>query len=235
MKILAIDTTAVSGSVSLADEEKIIGEYFINTKLTHSRTLIPMIENLLLNTNEKFENIDAIAVNVGPGSFTGVRIGVAAAKGMAFQKNLPCIEVSTLESMAYNMLFADCIVCCVMDARCNQVYNANFEILNQNVTRLCDDRALSIEDLTNELKNIDQKIILVGDGADLCYNYMKDIIDNIFLAPTSLKFQRASSISMIAVEKYKNNQTVTCENLLPAYLRLPQAERELKKKMEDKK
>ncbi len=120
---------------------------FINTSLTHSQTLIPMVEQLLNNTKTEISDIDAIAVNAGPGSFTGVRIGVAAVKGLAFANNIPCVSVSTLESMAYNFLSTDCIVCAVMDARCSQVYNALFEIKNGVVTRLCDDRALSLDDL----------------------------------------------------------------------------------------
>ena len=235
MKILAIDTSAGAGSVALAEDRRIIGEYFINTSLTHSRTLVPMIDNLLKNTSTDIKDIDAVAVNAGPGSFTGVRIGVAAAKGIAFPGDLPCISVSTLESMAYNLMYSDCTVCAVMDARCQQVYNAVFRISNNYAEILCDDRALSISKLTEELKNIDGKIILVGDGAELCYNSMKEELKNLSLAPQNLRFQKASSTALIAFEKYENNQITTSSELMPMYLRLPQAQRELKKKMEEKK
>ena len=118
MTVLAMDTSAKAASVCLAEEDKIIGEFFINTGLTHSQTLMPMAEQLCKNAGVPLDNIDAVAVNAGPGSFTGVRIGVAAAKGLAFAHDLPCVAVSTLESMAYNMLGCDGVVCALMDARC---------------------------------------------------------------------------------------------------------------------
>ena len=147
MKLLAMDTSAKAASVCLAQEDKIIGEFFINTALTHSQTLVPMTEQLCKNAGVALNEIDAVAVNAGPGSFTGVRIGVAAAKGIAFERSLPCVAVSTLESMAYNLLGADCIVCAVMDARCSQVYNAMFRVSGDRVERLCGDRAMSLTDL----------------------------------------------------------------------------------------
>ena len=195
MKILSVDTSATAASVALSEEGKLIGETFINTSLTHSQTLIPMVEQLLNNTKTEISDIDAIAVNAGPGSFTGVRIGVAAVKGLAFANNIPCVSVSTLESMAYNFLSTDCIVCAVMDARCSQVYNALFEIKNGVVTRFC-----------NEIKNAES-------------------------APVNLKYQRASSTALVAFEMINNGQTVSAQELMPVYLRLPQAQRELNKKL----
>lgn len=235
MKILAIDTSATAASAALCDENKIIGEFFINTKLTHSRTLMPMVESLLANTNVQTSDITAVAVNCGPGSFTGVRIGVAAAKGLAFADDLPCIEVSTLESLAYNMQFAKGIICTVMDARCSQVYNALFKCDGVKPERLCEDRALSIAELSEELKGYDERIILVGDGAELCYNAMKELLPNVELAPMTVRFQRASSTALIALEKFNNNEVLSAAEIMPMYLRLPQAQRELKKKMEEKK
>ena len=222
MKILSVDTSATAASVALSEEGKLIGETFINTSLTHSQTLIPMVEQLLNNTKTEISDIDAIAVNAGPGSFTGVRIGVAAVKGLAFANNIPCVSVSTLESMAYNFLSTDCIVCAVMDARCSQVYNALFEIKNGVVTRLCDDRALSLDDLKNELLSVDGRIIIAGDGTD---------ITNAESAPVNLKYQRASSTALVAFEMINNGQTVSAQELMPVYLRLPQAQRELNKKL----
>lgn len=235
MKILAIDTSATAASAALCDENKIIGDFFINTKLTHSRTLMPMVESLLANTNVQTSDITAVAVNCGPGSFTGVRIGVAAAKGLAFADDLPCIEVSTLESLAYNVQFAKGIICPVMDARCSQVYNALFKCDGVKPERLCEDRALSIAELSEELKGYDERIILVGDGAELCYNAMKELLPNVELAPMTVRFQRASSTALIALEKFNNNEVLSAAEIMPMYLRLPQAQRELKKKMEEKK
>ena len=231
MKILAVDTSATAASVAVAEENKLIGEFSINTALTHSQTLMPMVDELLNNTGLSVNDIDAVAVNAGPGSFTGVRIGVAAVKGIAFPKNLPCVSVSTLESMAYNMLGNDCIVCSVMDARCSQVYNALFRVKGCTVTRMTDDRALSLIDLKNELQNINEKVVLVGDGAVLCSKFLGEELENIILAPFNNRIQTASSVAYAAFEKINNGETVKADELMPVYLRLPQAQRELNKKL----
>lgn len=231
MKILAVDTSATAASVAVAEENKLIGEFSINTVLTHSQTLMPMVDELLKNTGLSVNDIDAAAVNAGPGSFTGVRIGVAAVKGIAFPKNLPCVSVSTLESMAYNMLGNDCIVCSVMDARCSQVYNALFRVKGCTVTRMTDDRALSLTDLKNELQNINEKVVLVGDGAVLCSKFLGEELENIMLAPFNNRIQTASSVAYAAFEKINNGETVKVDELMPVYLRLPQAQRELNKKL----
>ena len=231
MKILAVDTSATAASVAVAEENKLIGEFSINTALTHSQTLMPMVDELLKNTGLSVNDIDAVAVNAGPGSFTGVRIGVAAVKGIAFPKNLPCVSVSTLESMAYNMLGNDCIVCSVMDARCSQVYNALFRVKGCTVTRMTDDRALSLTDLKNELQNINEKVVLVGDGAVLCSKFLGEELENIMLAPFNNRIQTASSVVYAAFEKINNGETVKADELMPVYLRLPQAQRELNKKL----
>lgn len=230
MKILAIDTSATAASVAIAEDNELVGEFFINTKITHSQTLIPMIDELCKNIGVSVNEIDAVAVNAGPGSFTGVRIGVAAAKGIAFPDDKICISVSTLESMAYNFISNDCIICAVMDARCAQVYNAIFRCKDSKLERLCNDRALSISDLSEELKKYDEKIILVGDGAKICYEAFKDSINKIFIAPSNNRFQRASSTAMAALKYIEQNDTMSCSELMPIYLRLPQAQRELNKK-----
>lgn len=231
MKVLAVDTSATAASVAVAEENKLIGEFSINTALTHSQTLMPMVDELLKNTGLSVNDIDAVAVNAGPGSFTGVRIGVAVVKGIAFPKNLPCVSVSTLESMAYNMLGNDCVVCSVMDARCSQVYNALFQVNGSTVTRMTDDRALSLTDLKYELKNISEKVVLVGDGAVLCSEFLGSELKNIMLAPFNHRIQTASSVVYAAFEKIKNSKTLTADELMPVYLRLPQAQRELNKKL----
>lgn len=230
MKILAIDTSATAASVAVAEDDKIIGEYFINTKLTHSQTLIPMAEQLIKSVSLSVNDIDAVAVNAGPGSFTGVRIGVAAAKGIAFANDLPCVSVSTLQSMAYNMLENDCVVCGVMDARCQQVYNALFRVNDKSVERLTDDRALSLEDLKRELEQINDKVVLVGDGTEITKKYFNGKLLNVVSAPINKRIQNASSTAMVAYEMIKEGKTVSSDELMPVYLRLPQAQRELNKK-----
>ena len=231
MNILAVDTSATSASVCVAQENKIIGEFSINTSLTHSQTLVPMIEQVSEKTGISLDNIDAIAVNAGPGSFTGVRIGVAAVKGIAFSRNIPCVSVSTLESMAYNMLDSECIVCAVMDARCSQVYNALFKVSNGEVERLIEDRALSLADLKLDLQKFSEKIILVGDGSEITFNYLENSLQNVFLASVNNRIQKASSIACVAFEKIKNDETISASELMPVYLRLPQAQRELNKRL----
>ncbi len=230
MKVLALDSSAKACSVAITDDNRILGSFFINTALTHSQTLVPMIDSVLKSTNTALEDIDRIAVSAGPGSFTGVRIGVSAVKGIAMPLNKPCVSVSTLESMPYNVIDCDCIVCAVMDARCNQVYNALFDVTNREVTRLCDDRALSILDLAEELKSYKSKIVLVGDGAELCYDSFKELSIDISLAAENQRYQNAVGVALAS----KDKESISAAKLLPAYLRLPQAERELKKKTEGK-
>lgn len=231
MIILAVDTTATAASVCLATENKIVGECYINTALTHSQTLMPMTEQLLRNTGVNPDDLNAIAVNAGPGSFTGVRIGVAAVKGLAFAHNLPCVAVSTLESMAYNLLGSDCIVCAAMDARCSQVYNALFRVNGNSVSRLCDDRALSITDLKLDLTGYKEPVVLVGDGAELCFDTFGNDLPNVTIAPVNRRFQTASSTALAAFESLKIQKPLTPAELMPVYLRLPQAQRELNKRL----
>ena len=236
MKILSVECSATPASCAIIDDGKIIASSFINTKLTHSQTLMQMITNTLDNSATKLSDIDKIAVAVGPGSFTGLRIGISAVKGLAAPSKLPCIPVSTLDGMAEMFVSQDCVICAVMDARCNQFYNALFESNNGTITRLCDDRALLGDELKQELIKIstDKKIILCGDGANLFYKTVPDM-PNVSLAPEFSKYQSAVGIGLFA---YKYNDTVTAvspEELLPLYLRLPQAERELKAKTEAQK
>ena len=225
MMFLGIDTSAQTASVAVCDESKIIVTASLNTGLTHSQTLLPMIESILTASNIKLSDIDAFAVSKGPGSFTGIRIGVSAIKGFSYANNKPCVGVSTLEALAFNMQGFDGIICPVMDARRSQVYNALFE----KGQRICEDRAISIDDLKADLEKYNKKIWLVGDGADLVYNSLKEM-ENINLAPITLKNQLASSVCMCAVGK----ELISPEMLLPSYLRLSQAERERKEKLENK-
>lgn len=233
MIILSIDSSATAASCALVEDKKLIGEFFTNTDFTHSRTLAPMIENLLTVTGKKVSDIDLVAVTNGPGSFTGVRIGVSVAKGIAFPDNIPCVAVSTLEAMAYNLTLTDCIVCAVMDARRSQVYNAMFRIRFGEVERLCDDRAIAIADLKEEIreKYLGERIILVGDGSTITMREVMDLPKSIEMAPENLRLQRASSVASAAVAKLSaGEKTVTGAELLPSYLRLSQAERERKEK-----
>lgn len=226
MRILAVDSSATSASCGVFEDGKRLSEFTLNIGLTHSQTLMPMIDAALKTAFIDISSIDLFAVSNGPGSFTGVRIGVAAIKGIAMAQNKPCIGVSTLEAMAYNHQ-QDCVVCAVMDARRNQFYNALFSIKNNTVTRLCDDRAISAEDLSNELNELDSTIILVGDGAQLCYNLIgAQDKDNIILSNENTRYQCAYGVAMAALA-HSDKDAVSHEQLVPVYLRPSQAEREL--------
>ncbi|MBQ3593154.1 MAG: tRNA (adenosine(37)-N6)-threonylcarbamoyltransferase complex dimerization subunit type 1 TsaB [Clostridia bacterium] len=220
MKILALESSAKSAGAVLTDDGKVLCEVYSNLGLTHSQTLLPMCEYIFNTCGVTASDIDLFAVSAGPGSFTGIRIGVAAIKGLALAADKPCAGVSTLEALANNVKNFRGIICAVMDARCAQVYNALFESDGSNVTRLTEDRAISITDLKNELKKIKKNIILVGDGAVLCYNEFR--MKRVVLAPEHLMYQHASSVAEIA----SKSERISPQALEAKYLRLPQAERE---------
>ncbi len=226
MKILALETSATAASVAVCDDEALIAQSFQRTGLTHSATLMPMVESMLNNTNITMQDIDLIAVAAGPGSFTGLRIGVSAAKGLAWAEDKPCASVSTLEAMAWQLSGMDAIVCATMDARRQQVYNALFEIRDNVPVRITQDRAISLEDLMDELKNIKKAKILVGDGAQLCYNTCQKYGIAAQTAPPHLLYQSAWGVARCALEQARNGDLTNAAGLIPNYHRLSQAERE---------
>lgn len=227
MKILSIDSSSVTASVAITENGMILSEKFINNGLTHSQTLMPMVEEAIKESGISVKEIDLFAITNGPGSFTGVRIGISCVKGMADALNKKCVAVSTLEAIAEPLKNQDVIACAVMDARCNQVYTAIFNKGN----RLCEDKAVLIDELGEELKQYDKKIVFIGDGSVLCYEKLCGIIQNCEVADEKIRFVHGSSISFIAEEKIKNGEEpISSANLVPFYLRLPQAERELNNK-----
>jgi len=229
MLILAIDSSASPASAAIREDGKLLGEFFIHTKQTHSQTLLPMVENLLKAAGKTCADFDVMAVSSGPGSFTGVRIGVSCVKGLALPNNTPCCGISTLETIALaGRGYEGCVICAVMDARCGQVYNALFRVENGALIRLTEDRALSMEALSQECAPYGSQAVLFGDGASLCYQAFQDW--GARLAPEEIRFQRASSVALAAEKLAAGGQTITAAELTPAYLRLPQAERELKKR-----
>lgn len=230
MKIFALESSAKSASAALIEDGRLLGEFYIHTKLTHSETLMPMAEALLQNTRIPLEQVDVFAVSAGPGSFTGIRIGVAAVKGMAMAAGKPCAAVSTLEAIGENYRGQEALVCAVMDARCNQVYNALFDCRDGEAVRLCQDRALSIEALFTELVEYrEKKIVFAGDGASLCFERLQGRL-RAQLAPELLRYQKASNVAFAALRKAQNGTLMTASELMPVYLRLPQATRELNKR-----
>lgn len=219
--LLSLDSSAVTASVALTDGDRVIKSEFVNSGLTHSETLLPMVKRVI--GDNEFSSLDAVAITAGPGSFTGVRIGVATVKGIAFAGNIPCYGVSTLEAIAYNFVDENCIVCAVMDARRLQFYNAIFKVENGTVSRLTPDRAISIDDLREELKQYDS-VIIAGDGAALCSQNIA--LDNCKIAADDKIYQNALSVAKCV----KNKKPIAPSALMPVYLRQSQAERELKLK-----
>lgn len=224
MRILAVDTSAVCASVAVTENGKILSECSINTGLTHSRTLMPMIDSALKNAEIELSDIDYFACSVGPGSFTGIRIGVAAIKGLSDATKKKCIPVSTLEALAYNLSGQNVTAVSAMDARCNQVYCAIFRIEGEQIERLTEDMAIQIDELGEKLRAY-ENVVFVGDGAKLCHSKL-----GYSLAGQGNIYQRGSSVAFAAEKDFTEEKAIDAAALMPTYLRLPQAERELKAK-----
>ena len=230
MLILAIESSAKAASVALMKDRELVAQYTQCSGLTHSCTLLPMVEDMLKNTDTKLDDIELIAVAHGPGSFTGIRIGVSTVKGLAWASEKSCVGVSTLGAMAWHGVSAGGVVCPVMDARRSQVYNAVFEIENGEPKRLCADRAISLEELSKELKELSREVFLVGDGAMISYDYLSKAGVRCVIAPQNLVYQSAWGVGMQALKE----KSGTADELLPVYLRLSQAERERQERMNKK-
>lgn len=232
MKILAIDTSALVATAALCDGEKPIAVYSQKSGLTHSQTMLPIVKNIMDNTGTSIDDIDMIAVSEGPGSFTGIRIGIATVKGLAFGKNKICVGVSTLEAMARVIadFCTDAVICPVMDARRNQLYNAVFEIRGGKLLRICEDRMIEAPALAKELDTMDKPVYFIGDGYDIMARmrlpYQKE-------TPAACRWQNGYGVAMAALALYNETEDksrFTDRMLRPEYLRLPQAERELREK-----
>lgn len=266
LNILALDTSAKAASCAVYKDKLLVCEGFLNAGLTHSVTIMPMVNDMLSRANLALQDIDVFAVSSGPGSFTGLRIGISAVKGMAFALNKPCAAVSTLEALAYNVAAFHGIIAPAMDARRSQFYTALFrgqleaapnqleaahnvdlmltaqdealsisklaEKRKVSLTRISPDEALSISELAERLKAYDEQIMLVGDGAELCFQLLSDSFPDIkvTLAPSNLLHQRAASVCAVAAGM---TEYLSAKDLAPIYLRLPQAERERMDKLTD--
>ena len=226
MLILAFETSAKAASVALLENGKLLGESYQNTGLTHSQTLMVMAEDLLKTAGKTVDDITAVAVAEGPGSFTGVRIGVAAAKGFAWGKHIPCYGASTLEAMAESLGIWEGYVCPVMDARRAQVYNALFYVNRGVISRVAPDRAIALSALSEDLKSLNAPVYLVGDGSDLTFRTLSGEIPNLVLPPEHRKHQRATGVAILAAKKLEAGEAGDGAALQPNYLRLSQAERE---------
>lgn len=229
MLILALESSAKAASAAIARDGILVDMEFQNNGLTHSKTLLPMAEQILSRQKISLEELDAIAVSRGPGSFTGIRIGISTVKGLCWGSEKPAIGVSTLEAMAWNAENApkDSIICCAMDARRNQVYNALFSFKDNKPVRLAEDRAIGLDQLSEELRILGKPVFILGDGAKLCYNHLVNKMNDVFLAPESVLLQNAWGVCR-AAEQYA---PIPAGELLPCYLRISQAERERLERM----
>ena len=227
MLILAFESSARAASVALVEDGRLISQYSQCSGLTHSRTLLPMAEDMLKNAELSLDKVDLFAVAHGPGSFTGIRIGVSTVKGLAWAADKPCVGVSTLEAMAWHGLAADGLVCPVMDARRSQVYNALFQVENGRPVRLCEDRPIALSQLAEELRTLNAPAFLIGDGAELAEKYLREQAIPCTVAPENLRWQSAWGVAMAAMDKTPGN----ADALLPVYLRLSQAERERQERL----
>lgn len=226
MKILAIETSAKSVSAAVVENGVPLASAYQNMGLTHSRTLMPLVDGMLSAAGLRVQDMDLLAAANGPGSFTGLRIGVSALKGLAWALEKPCCGVSTLAAMARNLAHMEGLIICAMDARRNQVYNALFLTHDGVLTRQCPDRAIGLAELAEEIKNRPEPKFVVGDGAGLCYNHLLEQDVPCRMAPPQLVMQNAVGVALAAEEMAAAGQVTTARDLVPVYLRLSQAERE---------
>ena len=234
MLILAFETSAKSCSAAIHDGKSLLAESYQNSGLTHSQTLMVMAEDLLKVCGKSAADVTHLAAAAGPGSFTGIRIGVSAAKGFAWGAEKPVYGVSTLESMALGLGVWSGYICCCMDARRNQVYNAIFLAENGELKRISEDRAIALSDLKNELAHLDGPIYLVGDGAALAHKHLSSELENLILPPEHRMHQRAGGVALAALAAMERGENADGAALQPNYLRLSQAERERMEKLQAK-
>lgn len=228
MRILAIDTSSAVCTAVICEDDKLICECALNNKLTHSQTLMPMISSVFEQSEMKPADIDLFAAANGPGSFTGLRIGISTAKGLAHAAGKPCVGVNTLEALAYNLPYCPFIISPIMDARREQVYNAFYRIENGILKEITAPRAIALSDCLGELEAYGEKVVFLGDGVPVFKQKIKDVLmDSALFAPQNVNMQHAAAVA----EAAKNKKTVGYNELLPVYLRKSQAERELEERM----
>ncbi len=232
MKILAVDTSSAVASAAVLEDNKLVAEYILNNKKTHSQRIMPMIEELMNDSEITVNDIDYFAAAYGPGSFTGLRIGVATAKALAHAVKKPMVQVSTLEGIAYNALYSDMLLCPIMDARRSQVYNAVYKSENGALSEVIAPRAVSLEQCVSELSEQDGKVLFMGDGVAVHRDSIVGMMgDKARFAEAPFLNQRAGSIAQIAYYKALRGETVSYLEFAPFYLRKSQAEREREEKL----
>lgn len=241
MRILALDSSGLVASVAVVEsggentDSQTIAEYTINYKKTHSQTLLPMLDEIVKMTELDLEKVDAIAVAAGPGSFTGLRIGSATAKGLGLALNKPLIHIPTLEGLAWNLCGTNRLVCPIMDARRGQVYAGIYRFENFDwLTVLEDQMAVDIKELAEKLKNYEEPVVFLGDGVPVFRQTLQEELMKdypIVFAPANMNRQRAASVGTLAIRYYQEGKIETAQEHRPDYLRVSQAERERKERL----
>lgn len=236
MRILALDSSGMVASVAVVEEEEVIAEYTVNYKKTHSQTLLPMLDEISKQIELDLSTIDAIGVAAGPGSFTGLRIGSATAKGLGLALDKPIVPVPTVEGLAYNLYGVECLVCPLMDARRNQVYTGLYTFEHDRMITVTPQKAVGITEMIEEINQINKPVIFLGDGVSVYKEVIKEQTQVPFrFTPPHLAKQRAAAIGALALLYYKAGRTEHAREHKPEYLRLSQAERERMEKMKQKK
>lgn len=232
MKVLAIDTSTVIASVALMDDEKLLGEYSINNKKTHSQKLMVMINEIMRNLDLNPSDIDVFAASIGPGSFTGLRIGVTTVKALAFATNKPVVGVPTLDALAYNIVTSKFMICPILDARNNQVFTALYEAKGKKLERITEYLGIPVSELVQIIRQNNKRVIFTGDAVDLHKEYFRsELGENCEFAPLGNRLQRGASVAELAIMMAKEGKMVSSFELVPFYLRKSQAERELEKRL----
>ncbi|MBQ9828391.1 MAG: tRNA (adenosine(37)-N6)-threonylcarbamoyltransferase complex dimerization subunit type 1 TsaB [Lachnospiraceae bacterium] len=235
MKLLAIESSGLTAGCAVIEDGRLLGEYDTNFKKTHSETLLPMTEALLNMLEIKPSDIDAIGLSKGPGSFTGLRIGIATVKGLAMALDIPVVPVPTTAGIAYNLFGTSGLICPIMDARRSQVYTGLYRFEGEKLVKVRDQMAVSVDELCTSLNGLGEPVTFLGDGIDVYRGRIEDLMTNGFsFAPCHLRYQRAAAMGMLAYEYYKEGLSIKGDDLVPEYLRLSQAERELKEKNDGK-
>ena len=227
MKILGLDSSGMTASVAVVEDDLLVAEYSVNYKKTHSQTLVPMLNEIAKMTELDMESLDAIAIAKGPGSFTGLRIGSATAKGLGFALNKPIVEISTTEGLAYNMFGTNRLICPIMDARREQVYMGLYEFENDTLKTIVAATAEPVEDTINRINAMNRPVIFLGDGVKVFKNKLDELLTvPVIYAPAGKNMQSAASIATLGLIALKKGKAIPASEHVPDYLRLSQAERE---------
>lgn len=236
MKILALDSSGLVASVAIAEEENLLAEYTVNYKKTHSQTLLPMLDEIVKMIELDLQEIDAIAVASGPGSFTGLRIGSATAKGLGLALEKPLVSIPTTEGLAYNLYGVEDLICPLMDARRNQVYTGIYQFEGERLVTRTEQKAVAIEEIIRELNEKGQRVIFLGDGVAIQKETIAEHITVPYsFAPAHLAKQRAGALAVLAQQYIKEGRIETAKEHKPIYLRLSQAERERQERLQKEK